>query len=149
MVSRAGGLRPILCAAMFAPVLLCAQASRCDSKTPRTRPTTRAATKPAERPDPYAATLKEMGINADREGIGKFLRELHPTEATLKRVRVLIRQLGSALWRQRQAASRELLTMPAVPQQAYLPGFAPTRTKIHFCYGIADAPKTRIKTNDT
>ena len=120
MVSRAGGLRPIVCATLFAPVLLCAAAGWCDRKAPRSRPATRAATKPVEpsgRLDPYAATLKELEITPDAGGIGKFLRGLHPSPATLKRAEVLIRQLGSAVWRQRDSATRELLRMPAIPAE--------------------------------
>ena len=118
MISRAGGLRPILCATLFAPVLLCAAAGWCDRKAPRSRPATRAAAKPvepSERPDPYAATLKELAITPDAGGIGEFLRALHPSAAGLKRAEALIRQLGSAVWQQREAATRELLKMPSIP----------------------------------
>ena len=115
MASRAGGLRPTLCATLFAPVLLCAAAGWCDRKQPPSRPATNAATKPAKHPDPYAATLREMGITPDAGGIGKFLRELHSSAARHKRTAVLIRQLGSAVWQERETATRELLKIPFIP----------------------------------
>ena len=83
-----------------------------------TGPATAPATAPAKSPkriDPYVALLKDKGIEPNRVGLEKFLDQLHPSDAALERAAELIRQLGSAVWRQRETATRELLKMPSIP----------------------------------
>jgi len=84
--------------------------------------TTASASRPASSgPSPeqearaYVEILKTQSVEATTEALRKYLQGLHPTEAQKKRVKELIRQLGSPRWRERDSATKELMAMPVPP----------------------------------
>ncbi|WP_166824687.1 HEAT repeat domain-containing protein [Thalassoroseus pseudoceratinae] len=61
----------------------------------------------------YVDILTENDIRDDEVALQEFLESLHPTEQTIAHLRKLTEQLGDAEFFQREAATRELLTIPA------------------------------------
>ena len=66
-------------------------------------------------PSPYAATLRQHGIESNAAGLGKYLRLLHPNEQKAQR---LIEQLGSDRFADRESAMKRLLALPFPPTEA-------------------------------
>ena len=69
-------------------------------------------------PSPYAATLRQHGIEPDAAGLGKYLRRLHPDEQQRRKVRRLVEQLGSERFPDREFATKRLMALPIPPTDA-------------------------------
>jgi len=65
--------------------------------------------------DPYAPVLAEQGIRADAAGVVGYLRQMLPTDQNRRELAVLVAQLGSEDYAQREAATRRLLAWPRLP----------------------------------
>ena len=82
-----------------------------------------AAAPPLSEPlTPHVELLQEFGIAPTEEGIGAFLRELHPNQQTQELVTRLVAQLGADDYFQREAAMKQLLRMPQAPLGALRQG---------------------------
>ena len=88
------------------------------AKAATTAPASRPASSgpsPEQEARPYVEILKTRGLEATTEALRKYLQGLHPSEAQKKRVKELIRQLGSRRWVERESATQELMAMPRLP----------------------------------
>jgi hypothetical protein len=65
----------------------------------------------------YGALLKKNGIADDPEGILAYLTKVRPTPETLKRIDILVRQLGAERYSERQAAQQELSMLGLLAEQ--------------------------------
>lgn len=65
----------------------------------------------------YGALLKKNGIATDPEGILAYLTKVRPTPETLKRIDILVRQLGAERYSERQAAQQELGMLGLLAEQ--------------------------------
>jgi len=65
----------------------------------------------------YGALLKKNGITPDPEGILAYLTKVRPTPETLKRIDILVRQLGAERYSERQAAQQELSMLGLLAEQ--------------------------------
>lgn len=61
----------------------------------------------------YVDILTQYDIGDDEIALREFLESLHPTEETIAHLRELTQQLGDEEFLRREAATRELLEMPA------------------------------------
>ncbi|MEQ8788235.1 MAG: PQQ-binding-like beta-propeller repeat protein [Pirellulaceae bacterium] len=68
--------------------------------------------------DAYLETLRRHDIQPNAVGARRYLRELQPGANQIALIESLIAQLGHEDFRQREAASRQLLLMPAIPVQS-------------------------------
>ena len=66
----------------------------------------------------YEKTLSENGIEPSGAGVVAFLRKMLPDPNQQQQIASLIRQLGDDQFSQREAATAQLLQMPAVPVAA-------------------------------
>jgi hypothetical protein len=66
--------------------------------------------------DPDVVELRKGGIEPTGQGVTKFLESLPLTPAREARIRSLLADLGSNLFRTRQKAMAELLAIPCLPQ---------------------------------
>ncbi len=74
-----------------------------------------ASPSPEQETRPYVEILKTRDLEATTEALRKYFQGLHPSEAQKKRVKELIRQLGSQRWVERESATKELMAMPWLP----------------------------------
>ena len=66
---------------------------------------------------PYAATLREHGIEPNVQGLGRYLRQLHPDDAQRAEALRLIKQLDSESFADRELAMKQLIVMPCPPTE--------------------------------
>ncbi|MCA9270955.1 MAG: HEAT repeat domain-containing protein [Planctomycetales bacterium] len=72
-----------------------------------------------EAASPYKLILKERGIDASAEALGRYLTDLHPTKEQLAKAVQLIEQLGDPQsFHARESAMSALLIMPTLPTEA-------------------------------
>ncbi len=64
---------------------------------------------------PDLAILRQRGAEPDRTSVSKMLRDLQLSEKQRERIATLITQLGSDEYREREAATEELMRMPRPP----------------------------------
>jgi hypothetical protein len=73
-----------------------------------------AGDRPADGP-PDLAILRQQGAEPDRESVSKVLRDLQSSDKQRECIAALIAQLGSDEYREREAATEELMRMPRPP----------------------------------
>jgi HEAT repeat protein len=64
---------------------------------------------------PDLAILRQQGAEPDRASVSKLLRDLQPSDKQRERIPALIAQLSSDEYREREAATEELMRMPRPP----------------------------------
>ena len=97
---------------------------------------------------PDLAILRQLGIEPDRESASKVLRDLHPSDKQRERSSALITQLGSDEYREREAATEELMRMPRPPlrelKEAAKSEDAEVRQRAMRILAGADEPSTSV-----
>ncbi len=69
----------------------------------------------------YEKVLLEKQIKPDANGLSKYFRELHPSEAQRERAKRLIQQLGSRdSFSKRETATAQLLVLPVLPNESLI-----------------------------
>ncbi len=63
--------------------------------------------------------LKDIGIQPTAEGLGEYLKDLHPSSETAARMKKLISDLGDEDFYRREAAMTELLRLPVHSPQIF------------------------------
>jgi HEAT repeat protein len=110
---------------------------------------TRAAAedRPTDAP-PDLAILRQLGAEPKRESVSKLLCDLHPSDKQRERISILITQLSSDEYREREAATEELMRMPRPPlrelKEAAKSEDAEVRQRAMRVLAGADEPSTSV-----